>query len=102
MVIKNFNKLSEDEFSALFDSIEIPEKNYAIQMAENYLAYAIALRYNNDCLLSENINLILNGLMDMFNNVKLKEINIDNVIAILKKDYNLNVTNYDPIEITEL
>ena len=30
-------------------------------------------------LISENINLILNGLMDMFNNVTLKEINIDNV-----------------------
>lgn len=102
MIIKNFEHLSEDEFASLFDPIEEISKNYSIKMAEDYLAFAIAIRYQNNCLLSENLELILAGLINMFNDVSIKEISINNILETLKDKYNLKVTNYNPIEITEL
>ena len=102
MVLKDYNHLSDDEFANLFIPIEKEEKEYAINMAENYVAYSIALHYKHNCLLSENVNYIIGGMMDMFNNVSIKEISIENINSILKDKYKLSIANYDPIEITEL
>ena len=102
MIIKNYRDLTDDEFEKLFEPIQEIEKEYLINIAENYIAHGIAIRYKNNCLLSEKFEIILNGMINVFNNVSIKDINIDNIIDVLKKEYNLNVINYNPIEIVEL
>ena len=100
MIIHHDKNTSDDDFAKLLIPAEEELRKYEIKNAEEFIAKYISIYYENDVLFDDDcLDYAIGDAVGSFSNVGKKDLDINRIEKLLKEEYKLIITNYDPIDV---
>lgn len=100
MIRKDLKKLSDDELANLISPFFKKIHNYEKKnLLPEFIAYYIALAYNDNVLWEQNIDQLLFTITEEYNQIKQNDVNFSEFHKILQDKYHLKITSKNPIKI---